>query len=55
MSTYTRSEPKLRPSPLVTTMQRHLTRAHVFLYRLSGGAMGGRMGKSPVLLACKAD
>ena len=50
MSASTRSEQKRRPSPLVTTMQRLFTRAHVSLYRLSGGAMGGRMGKSPVLL-----
>lgn len=26
------------------------TRLHVFLYRLSGGAIGGRFGKAPVLL-----
>ena len=30
--------------------QRTLTRVHVRLYELSGGSLGGRMGKAPVLL-----
>ncbi len=32
------------------TIQRAFTQTHAFLYRLSGGKLGGRMGKSPVLL-----
>ena len=32
------------------TIQRFFTQTHAFLYRLSGGKLGGRMGKSPVLL-----
>ncbi len=30
--------------------QRFFTGAHTFFYRLSGGKLGGRLGKSPVLL-----
>lgn len=34
----------------MTRAQRAFTNLHVLLYRLSGGAIAGRMGKSPVLL-----
>src|SRR5215216_2208525 len=37
-------------SPLARTAQRLLTNVHTFVYRLSGGAIGGTMVKSPVLL-----
>jgi len=33
-----------------STGQRLLTGTHTFFYRLSGGKLGGRLGKSPVLL-----
>lgn len=43
-----------RPARKAMTWQRVLTRIftgiHTFLYRLSGGRIGGRFGKSPVLL-----
>jgi deazaflavin-dependent oxidoreductase (nitroreductase family) len=35
---------------VMTRLQRAFTNLHVLLYQLSGGAIGGRMGKSPVLL-----
>jgi len=37
-------------SPLARTGQRLVTGAHAFLYRLTGGAIGGTMFNSPVLL-----
>ena len=39
-----------RPSRLVTAIQNAVTTIHVFVYRYSGGAIGGRAFKSPVLL-----
>jgi F420H(2)-dependent quinone reductase len=39
-----------RPARKTSTAQRVFTGIHTFFYRLSGGKMGGRLGKSPVLL-----
>lgn len=39
-----------RSARRVTTVLHYVTRMHTFLYRLTGGAIGGRMGKNPVLL-----
>lgn len=39
-----------RPARKTSTAQRIFTGIHTFFYRLSGGKMGGRLGKSPVLL-----
>ncbi len=36
--------------PLVAKGQRFITNIHTFIYRLSGGRIGGRMVGSPVLL-----
>jgi F420H(2)-dependent quinone reductase len=38
------------PAKKTNTAQRVFTGAHAFFYRLSGGKLGGRIGKSPVLL-----
>ncbi|MBV9692014.1 MAG: nitroreductase family deazaflavin-dependent oxidoreductase [Ktedonobacteraceae bacterium] len=48
-------EAKMQTQPdffrqVMTRLQRALTNLHVLLYQLSGGAIGGWMGKSPVLL-----
>jgi deazaflavin-dependent oxidoreductase (nitroreductase family) len=37
-------------SPLARTAQRLFTGAHAFVYRLTGGALGGSMFNGPVLL-----
>ncbi len=50
MSTSTTSTTNGRPSQAATAIQRFFTGASVSLYRLSGGAIAGRIGKSPVLL-----
>jgi hypothetical protein len=39
-----------RPSKLSAALQNAVTATHIFLYRLSRGAIGGRMANSPVLL-----
>ena len=39
-----------RPARKTSTAQRVFTGIHTFFYRLSGGKMGGRFGRSPVLL-----
>lgn len=54
MSTHTSSEQKPRPSRGAKALERLFTGAQTSLYRLSGGAMGGRMGKSPILLLTTA-
>ncbi len=41
---------KNRPTRKTSAAQRFFTGAHTFVYRLSGGKVGGRFGKSPVLL-----
>ena len=41
---------KNRPTRRNNTAQRFFTGVHTFVYRLSGGKMGGRFGKSLVLL-----
>jgi F420H(2)-dependent quinone reductase len=41
---------KNRPARKTSKAQRIITGIHTFFYRLSGGKMGGRLGKSPVLL-----
>ena len=38
------------PAKKTNTAQRVFTGTHTFFYRLSGGKLGGRFGKSPVLL-----
>jgi F420H(2)-dependent quinone reductase len=38
------------PAKKTNTAQRVFTGTHAFFYRLSGGKLGGRIGKSPVLL-----
>src|SRR5690349_12947722 len=44
-----RSRPQ-RGTAYNPTMQRLFTGLHTFWYRLAGGRVGGRMGKSPVLI-----
>jgi F420H(2)-dependent quinone reductase len=39
-----------RSTRKTNTAQRIFTGMHTFFYRLSGGKLGGRLGKSPVLL-----
>ena len=39
-----------RPTNVARAAQRLFTGIHIILYRLSGGSIGGRFGKSPVLL-----
>ena len=39
-----------RPTRRNNTAERIVTGIHSFFYRLSGGRLGGRIGKSPVLL-----
>ena len=41
---------KKRPARKTDRATRFFTNAHTFFYRLSGGRMGGHMGKAPVLL-----
>jgi F420H(2)-dependent quinone reductase len=39
-----------RPSKLSAALQNAFTTVHVFLYRKSNGAIGGKFGKSPMVL-----
>jgi len=50
MSVEDQTVDKNRPARKTSKAQRVLTRIHTFFYRLSGGKMGGRLGRSPILL-----
>ncbi|HLZ55835.1 MAG TPA: nitroreductase family deazaflavin-dependent oxidoreductase [Ktedonosporobacter sp.] len=50
MSTQPGAETKRRTSRGASSVQRFFIGTSVLLYRLSGGAIGGRMGKAPLLL-----
>ena len=50
MSVKDQTVDKNRPARKTSKAQRVLTGIHTFFYRLSGGKMGGRLGRSPILL-----
>src|ERR1700692_1659379 len=50
MSVKDQTPVKKRPARKVDTATRIFTGAHTFFYRLSGGKLGGHMGRGPVLL-----
>ena len=50
MSVEDQTVDKNRPARKTSKAQRVFTGIHTFFYRLSGGKMGDRLGKSPILL-----
>jgi deazaflavin-dependent oxidoreductase (nitroreductase family) len=50
MSVEDQTVDKNRPARKTSKAQSVFTGIHTFFYRLSGGKMGGRLGKSPILL-----
>jgi F420H(2)-dependent quinone reductase len=50
MSVDNQTVDKTNPTRKSNTVQRFFTGTHTFVYRLSSGKIGGRVGKSPALL-----